>query len=232
MPIGMKAARTVYFYGFDTPLLATYTQPNMIKDILMQAGWKVREIIIMNSQKSFKIVMENNLEAKKFIASTSTSIGGIQLSKNNKESEIDPTIKQCWSCGILNPNHNNVNCPNSKHCLKCFSREHQFYSCPLPRDPANMSQEQKESRHCIPCNSRGNHTSLDHRYCPEKRKIVQERIKTARELRNIEDDNQKRDTDLIKKTLELSNTNAWPALQRNQEQQQKNFHYYPFGTIG
>ena len=71
-----------------------------------------------------------------------------------------------------------------------------------------MSQEQKESRHCIPCNSRGNHTSLDHRYCPEKRKIIQERIKTARELRNIEDNNQKRDTDLIKKVRRLSKTGS------------------------
>ena len=132
MPIDIKAARTVYCYGFDTALLATYTQPNEIKDILTQAGWKVREVIIMISKTSFKIVMESSLEAKKIIESSSTSISGIQLLKTNKEFEIDPTIKQCWSCGILNPNHNNHNCPNSKHCLKCFSREHQFYNCPLP----------------------------------------------------------------------------------------------------
>ena len=65
MPIDMKSARMVYCYGFDTALLATYLQPNELQDFLTQAGWKVREIIIMNSKKSFKIVMESSLETKK-----------------------------------------------------------------------------------------------------------------------------------------------------------------------
>ena len=84
MPIDIKVARTVYCYDFDTALLATYTQPNEIKDFLKQAGWKVREVIIMTSKKSFKIIMESSLEAKKMIESSSTSIGGIQLLKTNK----------------------------------------------------------------------------------------------------------------------------------------------------
>ena len=214
IPISVKAARTVYCYGFDPTLLTTYSQPNEIQDILIQAGWKVREIIIMNSRKSFKIVMSSALEAKKFIDSNSINIGGIELKKSNKESEIDPTVKQCWSCGILNPNHNNNNCPNSKHCLKCFSSQHKFYQCPLPRDSASMSSEEKESRYCIPCNNKGNHTSLDHRYCPTKREIIQERIRTAREQKDQEDKLKNRDTDLIKKTLKLSNLNTWPALQK------------------
>ena len=62
-----------------------------------------------------------------------------------------------------------------------------------------MTTEQKRQRYCIPCNRRGDHTSLDHRYCPEKRKIVQERVKMARESRNTEENANKRDTDLIKK---------------------------------
>ena len=63
---------------------------------------------------------------------------------------------------------------------------------------------------------------MDHRYCPEKREIIQERIRTARELKDQEDELTNRDTDLIKKTLELSNIDTWSALQKNQEQQQKN----------
>ena len=165
--------------------------------------------------------MADRSQAQKYINSTDTVIGGIKLTEENKEPEIDPTVKQCWSCGILNPNHNNDNCPNSKHCLKCFSSQHKFYQCPLPRDSASMSPEEKESRYCIPCNNKGNHTSLDHRYCPTKREIIQEKIRIAREQKDQEDKFKNRDTDLIKKTLELSNLNTRPALKKKQEQQQK-----------
>ena len=90
IPIPLKAARTVYCYGFDPTLLVTYPLPQTIKEHLVSDGWKVREIIIMNSKKSFKIVMETTRETKKFINSLSTSIGGIQIKKENKEIEINP----------------------------------------------------------------------------------------------------------------------------------------------
>ena len=83
-----------------------------------------------------------------------------------------------------------------------------------------MTLEQKQRRHCIPCNNDGDHTSLDHRLCPTKRNLVQTKISEARESRKREQEENKRDTELIKKTIELSNTDAWPALQHNQNQQQ------------
>ena len=165
--------------------------------------------------------METTREANKFINSPSTSIGGIQIKKENKEIEINPIVDQCWTCGILNPNHNSSNCHNTKKCLKCNSRDHLFFNCPLPKSHTDMSSEQKAARFCIPCGTSGNHTSLDHRFCPEKRKIVNARIKSAREERMQTETATQRETTLIKKTLELSNTDAWPALRINQEQQQK-----------
>ena len=64
-PIPLKAARAVYCYAFDPTLLVTYPSPETIKTLLTDDGWKVREIIIMNSRKSFKIVMETTGDAKK-----------------------------------------------------------------------------------------------------------------------------------------------------------------------
>ena len=62
-----------------------------------------------------------------------------------------------------------------------------------------MTPEQKNQRYYIPCQLRGNHTSLDHRYCPEKRKIIQERVKAAREYRKTAENENIRDIKLIKK---------------------------------
>ena len=84
-----------------------------------------------------------------------------------------------------------------------------------------MSEDNKRKRYCIPCDTRGDHTSLDHRQCPEKRKIVQERVREAREKRITAETEIHRDTNLIKQTIEISNSNAWPALQQNKDQQQK-----------
>ena len=216
----LKAARTVYCHGFDPALLLAYTEQE-IKENLIQAEWEVNKVYIMNSKKSLKIEMYNTKEARKFIESNTTSIGGIQLTKENKEQEIDPTVAQCWDCGILNPTHTSRNCPGPRRCLKCLQHDHQFHSCQLPKDFSIMTPEQKKQRYCIPCNLRGDHTSLDHRYCPEKRKIIQERVKAAREHREAAESENERDTKLIKKTLELANTEAWPSLQQNLVQQQK-----------
>ena len=84
-----------------------------------------------------------------------------------------------------------------------------------------MTHDDKERRHCIPCRTYGDHTSLDHRHCPSKRRIVQERLKIARETRKKGDEENKRDTELIKKTMEISGIEAWPALQTYQHQQQQ-----------
>ena len=217
--MGLKSKRTVFCFGFDLTLLSTYTHEELCQD-LKDSGWKVNAVYIMQSKKSFKIEFLTTNEAKKFIDKTNTAIGGIQLKPESKEGEVDPTIPQCWTCGMLNPRHNSVSCMTPKRCLKCNSSQHVFYQCDIPKETNRMSQEQKRRRHCIPCNSDGDHTSLDHKSCPTKRNLVQAKIAEARENRKREQIEDKRDTELIKKTIELSNTEAWPALQQNQNQQQ------------
>ena len=175
----------------------------------------------MNSQKSFKIEFMSSSEARTFIESTNTNIGGIPLHKESKEQEIDPSIPQCWECGILNPEHNTRNCPGPKKCLKCNDRAHKFYDCPIPKNTEQMSEEHKTQRYCIPCHTRGDHTSLDHRFCATKKKILYDKIKSLRENKKTEENADKWDIDLIKKTLDISNTQAWPALHKYQHQQQK-----------
>ena len=220
LSMALKAARTVYCYNLDNTLLNTYTQQD-IKENLIQAEWKVKDVYIMNSKKTFKIEMETTAEAKKFINSKRTAIGSILIHQESKEVEVDPTIPQCWECGRLNPQHTSNLCPENKRCIKCGNRSHQFFGCPIPRDFERMSEQDKENRYCIPCETRGNHTSLDHKQCPEKRRLVQEKINAARDKRKTEESEDKRDTNLIQKTLEMANSNAWPALQDSQEQQHK-----------
>ena len=172
----------------------------------------------MNSKKAFKIEFHSSKEARKFLNTNDTTIGNIRLHQDSKEPEVDPTVPQCWDCGRLNPQHNSGNCPGPKKCLKCNSSEHQFFNCRIPKDIAHMTEEHKSNRHCIPCGQYGDHTSLDHRSCPEKIKVVQQKIKAARNERNKEENDNKRDSELIKNTLEISNTNAWPVLQENKGQ--------------
>ena len=88
----------------------------------------------------------------------------------------------------------------------------------MPKDPARMTEVQKDRRYCIPCRTTGTHTSLDHRRCDTKRKQFQTKIKTARENRKSEDTANKRNIELIKQTLEISKTDIWPVLTRNNEQ--------------
>ena len=220
MSIALKAARTVYCHSFDTTLLITYTQ-NDIVEMLRNAEWKVRGIYILSSKKSLKIEMESSEEARRFINTHNTEIGRIPIHKTSKELEVNPQVPQCWDCGDLNPTHTSGNCIKRKRCLKCGSESHQFYHCPIPKELDSMKNEHKQNRFCIPCNIRGDHTSLDHRQCPEKRKIVQDRVRQAREARTNAENESKRDANLIKKTIEITNTGAWPALHKYQDQQQK-----------
>ena len=112
----------------------------------------------MNNGASFKIQFKSTLQATKFIGNTNTGIGGIKLMQQHKEKEIDPTIHQCWGCGILNPQHNSFNCPGPQICLKCGSLEHKFFDCRIPREYNNMTAEHLEMRYCSVCKTRGDHT--------------------------------------------------------------------------
>ena len=75
----------------------------------------------MQNNTSFKIEFKTKHQATKFLDNTNTGIGRIKLAQDNKEREIDPTINQCWCCGILNPDHKSQNCLGPQICLKCGS---------------------------------------------------------------------------------------------------------------
>ena len=54
----------------------------------------------MKGNNTFKIEMQTKKEATKFLSNTNTAIGGIKLLQQHKEREIDPSINQCWGCGV------------------------------------------------------------------------------------------------------------------------------------
>lgn len=62
--MALKASRTIFCFGFDLAILATYTAQN-IKDHLTENDWKVRGIYIMNSKQAFKVEFHSSKEAKK-----------------------------------------------------------------------------------------------------------------------------------------------------------------------
>ena len=117
-----------------------------IKENLVHAEWKVKGVYIMNSKKTFKIEMETTEEAKKFINSKRTVIEHIPIHQESKEVEIDPTIPQCWECGQLNPKHISNTCPGNKRCIKCGSRNHQFFRSQLPKDTEKMTERERERK--------------------------------------------------------------------------------------
>ena len=58
MSLSLKSSRTIFCTNFDAALLTTYTKNNII-DILKQQKWKVKDLYIMKSNKSFKIEMSS-----------------------------------------------------------------------------------------------------------------------------------------------------------------------------
>ena len=105
MSLSLKASRTVFVTNFDHALLQTYSKEN-IMEILKGQKLKVKDIYIMKSKKSFKIEMTSRNQAKELLKKEAIDIGGIRITNTSIEPEIDPTINQCWECGILEPNHN------------------------------------------------------------------------------------------------------------------------------
>ena len=163
----LKASRTIFCSGFDHALLTAYTKEN-IKEHLQSKGWEIVGIHIMKYTKAIKIEFPTSIQATTFLKNTNTSIGAFKILQEHKEREVDPTINQCWGCGILNPDHNSNNCQGTKVCLKCGSGQHKFYECRIPRNNEDMTEIDKQARYCVPCRERGNHTSLEHSRCSKK----------------------------------------------------------------
>ena len=218
--LALKANRTVFCTNLDPALLSTYTDKNEIKNMLQEQNWKIENIYFMKSKRSFKIEMKNRKQAKEFIKNPHTHIGGIKLTDDNKEPEIDPTINQCWECGQLEPNHKPKFCPGPKICLKCGCTDHKFFECPIPKDIKDMSESEKAARYCATCRKKTDHTTLDHKYCPIKREQLREKARTAREKRMEEKDKITRETELITRALDMSNKQEWPSLSMNINSQQ------------
>ena len=215
MSLALKACRTVFCTNFDPTLLTIYSKEKII-DLLTQQKWKIKDIYIMRSQKSFKIEMKTRKEAQKFLTQESINIGGIRISEESKEPEIDPTIQQCWECGAQNPTHNSQTCPGRKVCIKCGSTDHNFFACFIPKKSTELTESDKLARYCAACGKHTDHTSLDHRSCPKKKEELREKARIAREKRLHAKEGDKRDMELIKRTIDISNTREWPEIQTNQ----------------
>ena len=221
MSLSLKSCRTIFCTNFDAALLQTYTKEN-IKEILIQQKWKVKDIYIMKCSKSFKIEMATRKQAHKFLKQEKINIGGICLSENSIEPEIDPTINICWECGIHEPNHNSENCPGRKICIKCGETGHKFYECRMPRKTSEMTEQDMEARYCASCKTRTNHTTLDHRACPIKRNIIRERASIEREKRLSINKESSRDIELIRKALNFTSDEDWPLPHTDSRKAQHN----------
>ena len=208
----LKASRTVFCIGFDHALLSAYNK-ELIEEHLKSKGWEIVGVYIMKHTKAIKIEFPTSKQANIFLKNTNTSIGAFKLLQEHKEREVDPTINQCWECGVINPDHNTKNCQGLKICLKCGSTDHKFYNCRIPRKNDEMTDWDKQAQYCIPCRAKGNHTSIDHSRCPKKREIIQERARVIREKRKVEINTNCRDLELIKSVLDYSNNTTWPTLQ-------------------
>ena len=213
--MAMKASRTIFCAGFDQSIITRYNHED-IKGYLEQKGWKVEGVYIMKNSRAVKIEFKTKKEATAFLTNINTSIGHVKVGQANKEREVDPTIRQCWGCGQLEPNHNTNDCRGIQICLKCGARDHNFFQCRIPRKLEDMTEIQMQSRFCAPCNRRGDHTSLDHSACPKKREIVRERARVARIKQTEENNNNQRDIDLIKRVVDFSNTETWPQINQQQ----------------
>ena len=189
-----------------------------IKHQLEGKHGEIENIYISRSGRSFKVEFKTRDQADRFIISKDTSIGGILLKPEHKEFEVDPVIDQCWGCGQLNPNHSSsdYNCP--RRCIKCGRSGHQFFECSIPKVKENMSEVHKWSRYCIPCDTQGDHTSIDHAACPTKREILRKRVREARANKEAETQAKQRDLDLITQVFDYTNTEIWPHIQSSPQQ--------------
>ena len=214
----LKTKRTVFCSGFDTSLLETYDK-NDIKDLLEKDNWGVSEIFVMNNYRSLKIEFVTIHQARTFLDDPNTSIGGIRLHNQHKVKEVNSLIDQCWGCGRLQTNHSSQNCI-AQICLYCGKQGHHFYNCVIPRNFDEMTSDHKAMRYCVPCNTTGDHTSLDHSLCPTKKEILRERIRVNRELRHDQIQSIDKDLNIFKNLIDQTFSDTQPNLTLNKQNTQ------------
>ena len=216
LSMGLKASRTIFCTGFDNAIFR-YTSREMQNHLENQA-WEIAGIYFMKKVRAIKIEFLSKHMAEKFLKNVNTNILGITLLQEHKEREVDPIIKQCWECGMINPDHSSKCCPNGPPiCLKCGSKEHKFFECSIPRRRDELNNQHKQAQYCASCRVKEDHTTLDYSYCPTRREIIRERARVAREKSKKENEGNERDLNLIKSVFEFSNYKTWPALQTKQQ---------------
>ena len=83
-----------------------------------------------------------------------------------------------------------------------------------------MTTEHKAMRHCVPCNTTGDHTSLDHSMCPKKREIIKERIRINRVKREDQIQSVDKDIHIFKDLIDQTFSNTQPTVTMNEQQTQ------------
>ena len=208
----LKTARTVFCFGFDPALLGTHDNDSL-KQLLIDASWKVVSVYILQSKRAMKIEFKSRVFANKFLEQDSINMGGIRLEKHHMEPEVDPSIDQCYNCGALNPGHPRELCPNRLCCLRCGYQGHAFHECQyIPNiPPTEYTELHKSQAYFIACAS--GHCSLNHRACPTKKSIIKSRILDNRAARNKSNNDKSKHSELSKQiATELSNLDKWPKL--------------------
>ena len=207
----LRTARTIFCYGFDTSLLGA-CDAETIKQALTDASWEVANVYILQSKRSMKIEFNSRSVANKFLEENSINVCGIRIEKHQMEPEVDPSIDQCYNCGIIEPGHTRELCPHRACCLRCGYEGHLFYQCQyIPNIPPSQYTEQHRNQaYCITCRAADGHCSLNHRACPVKKNIIKNRILENRNLRAKACEEENKKSELGKQIAkELVNLNEW-----------------------
>ena len=114
----LRTARTVFCSGFDSSLLGA-CDAETIKQSLTDAEWEVTSVYILQSNRSMKIEFSSRAAANKFLDTNSINVSGIGIEKHQMEPEVDPSIDQCYNCGIIDPGHTSELCPHPPCCMRC-----------------------------------------------------------------------------------------------------------------
>ena len=84
LSMALRASLTVFIAGYDPTLTQTYDATH-IRQMLLDQGWEVRNVYILQSKKAFKILMKNKTEVNRFLEMDTVKIGNVQILKKQIE---------------------------------------------------------------------------------------------------------------------------------------------------